>query len=110
RKHPLRQRQGACAGELAAGYAYRGHWHSVRDAAERERIRVIENEEWHHRALVGAMLRARGAPAGWPPRLSATSPRAGAASATRSSTASANSSPAFATSAAGSSRCTARES
>src|ERR1043166_8959993 len=57
----VRQLQGAYSGELAAGYAYRGHWHSVRDAAERERIRAIEAEEWHHRELVGAMLRDLGA-------------------------------------------------
>jgi hypothetical protein len=25
----------AYSGELAAGYAYRGHWHSVRDSEER---------------------------------------------------------------------------
>lgn len=57
----VRQLQGAYSGELAAGFAYRGHWRSVRDEAERERIRVIESEEWHHRELVGGMLRALGA-------------------------------------------------
>jgi rubrerythrin len=46
----------AYSGELAAAYAYRGHWHSVSDVDERDRIRQIENEEWHHRQLVGAML------------------------------------------------------
>ncbi|HBB89604.1 MAG TPA: hypothetical protein DC047_18515, partial [Blastocatellia bacterium] len=46
----------AFSAELAAAYAYRGHWHSVSDANERERIREIENEEWHHRRLVGEML------------------------------------------------------
>jgi rubrerythrin len=60
REKLIRQLQGAYSGELAAGYAYRGHWHSVRDAAERERIRTIEAEEWHHRELVGAMLRDLG--------------------------------------------------
>lgn len=48
----------AYSGELAAAYAYRGHWHSVSDADERTRIKEIENEEWHHRQLVGEMLRA----------------------------------------------------
>jgi rubrerythrin len=47
----------AYSGERAAAYAYRGHWHSVRDSAERTRIQAIENEEWHHRELVGGMLR-----------------------------------------------------
>ena len=61
REKLIHQLQGAYSGELAAGYAYRGHWHSVRDSAERERIRAIEAEEWHHRELVGAMLRDLGA-------------------------------------------------
>jgi rubrerythrin len=46
----------AYSGERAAGYAYRGHWHSVSDCEERERIKTIEEEEWHHRNLVGEML------------------------------------------------------
>ena len=47
----------AYSAELAAAFAYRGHWHSVSDATERERILQIENEEWHHRDLVGQMLK-----------------------------------------------------
>jgi demethoxyubiquinone hydroxylase (CLK1/Coq7/Cat5 family) len=50
----------AYSGELAAGYAYRGHWHSVANVDERARIQVIENEEWHHRNLVGEMLKTLG--------------------------------------------------
>lgn len=46
----------AYSGELAAAYAYRGHWKSVSDPEERRRIEEIENEEWHHRKLVGEML------------------------------------------------------
>ncbi len=46
----------AYSGELAAAYAYRGHWHSVSDEAERESIRAIEEDEWRHRKLVGRML------------------------------------------------------
>ncbi len=46
----------AYSGELAAAYAYRGHWKSVSDTEERQRIHAIENEEWHHRQLVGEML------------------------------------------------------
>ena len=46
----------AYSGERAAGYAYRGHWQSVNDLAERTRIKAIEDEEWHHRKLVGEML------------------------------------------------------
>lgn len=57
----VRQLQGAYSGELAAGFAYRGHWRSVSDPAERERIRAIEDEEWHHRRLVGDLLQQLGA-------------------------------------------------
>jgi rubrerythrin len=67
-KDPLNQQtrliallQLAYSGELAAGYAYRGHWHSVRNAEERVRIKTIEDEEWHHRKLVGEMLKSLGA-------------------------------------------------
>jgi rubrerythrin len=51
----------AYSGELAAAYAYRGHWRSVKDEATRARIRTIEEEEWHHRRLVGRMLEQIGA-------------------------------------------------
>ena len=51
----------AYSGELAAGYAYRGHWHSVCDSEERAQIEKIEDEEWHHRKLVGEMLKSLGA-------------------------------------------------
>jgi hypothetical protein len=57
----IRQLQGAYSGELAAAYAYRGHWHSLRDAHQRERVRQIEAEEWHHRRLVGGLLEQLGA-------------------------------------------------
>jgi rubrerythrin len=51
----------AYSGERAAAYAYDGHWRSVRDTGERARIHEIEDEEWHHRRLVGEMLAALGA-------------------------------------------------
>src|SRR5713226_8375242 len=51
----------AYSGELAAAHAYRGHWHSVRQADERESIRKIEDDEWRHRKLVGEMLADLGA-------------------------------------------------
>lgn len=57
----IRQLQGACSGELAAGFAYRGHADSLRPGPERDRIRVIESEEWHHRDLVKGLLRDLGA-------------------------------------------------
>ena len=56
--HVLRS---AYSGELAAGFAYAGHWRSVSKAEERDRIRAIEAEEWHHRELVGEMLKKLGA-------------------------------------------------
>src|SRR5438445_8590663 len=48
--------QGAFSGELAAGWAYRGHWKSVKNENERASIRKIELEEWFHRKCVGKML------------------------------------------------------
>ena len=56
----IRQLQGAYSGELAAGFAYHGHWRSVRDAAERTRIAEIEADEWHHREQVAGLLRELG--------------------------------------------------
>ena len=46
----------AYSGELAAAYAYRGHWHSLSDSEERVRVKTIEEDELHHRQLVGDML------------------------------------------------------
>jgi hypothetical protein len=46
----------AYSGERAAAYAYRGHWHSLSSADECTRIQAIEEEELHHRRLVGEML------------------------------------------------------
>ncbi|MFL6245914.1 MAG: demethoxyubiquinone hydroxylase family protein, partial [Thermoanaerobaculia bacterium] len=58
----VRVLRSACSGELAAGYAYRGHWKSLRAGAPaRERIRQIEAEEWHHRELVLGLLKELGA-------------------------------------------------
>ena len=61
RERLIAQLQLAYSGELGAGFAYRGHARSVRDPEERDRIRRIEDEEWHHRRLVGDMLRDLGA-------------------------------------------------
>ncbi len=51
----------AYSGELAAAYAYRGHWHSVNAVDERDAIRAIEEDELRHRELVGEMLAKLGA-------------------------------------------------
>jgi len=48
----------AYSGELAAAYAYRGHWHSLTRKDERDSVRNIETDEWRHRNLVGEMLRS----------------------------------------------------
>jgi Ubiquinone biosynthesis protein COQ7 len=53
--------QHAYSGELAAQFAYAGHWRSVRNAEERAHIHKIEDEERHHRKLVGGMLEQLGA-------------------------------------------------
>ena len=51
----------AYSGELAAAYAYRGHWQSVTAGGERDAIRTIEADELRHRELVGEMLAKLGA-------------------------------------------------
>jgi rubrerythrin len=48
--------QNAYSGELAAAYAYRGHWKSLKEPSEILTIQKIENEEWEHRRKVGLML------------------------------------------------------
>ena len=68
----VRVLQHAYSGEQAAAYAYRGHWKSVSDPGDAEHIRRIEAEEWHHRELVGGLLRELGAaPDPWRERRSA---------------------------------------
>ncbi|HET8715124.1 MAG TPA: demethoxyubiquinone hydroxylase family protein, partial [Holophagaceae bacterium] len=48
--------QRAYSGELAAALAYRGHWISLKHDREIAEIQRIEQEEWHHRRRLGAML------------------------------------------------------
>lgn len=58
----VRVLQDAHAGELAAAYAYRAHWKSLRRRpAARAEVKRIEGAEWHHRDLVGVMLAELGA-------------------------------------------------
>lgn len=52
RRSLIRILQNAHAGELAAAFAYRGHWKSLRDSPEKTHIQKIEAEEWHHRENV----------------------------------------------------------
>ena len=52
----IRILQNAHAGELAAAYAYRGHWKSLKESGEKERIKQIEAEEWRHRENVRSWL------------------------------------------------------
>ncbi len=61
RENLIRILQNAHAGEIAAAYAYRGHWRSLKDSPEKERIREIEAEEWDHRRRVGEWLEKLGA-------------------------------------------------
>ena len=56
RRHLIRILQSAYSGELAAGFAYRGHWKSLKNAGERAAVQKIEQEEWVHRERVGEML------------------------------------------------------
>lgn len=52
RQNLIRILQNAYAGELAAAYAYRGHWKSLKASREKEKIKQIETEEWEHRENV----------------------------------------------------------
>ena len=62
RENLIRILQNAHAGELAAAFAYRGHWKSLKkSAAEREQIKKIESEEWEHRENVARWLKRMGA-------------------------------------------------
>lgn len=57
RQNLIRILQNAHAGELAAAYAYRGHWKSVKDSQQKEQIKEIEAEEWQHRKCVFEWLK-----------------------------------------------------
>jgi demethoxyubiquinone hydroxylase (CLK1/Coq7/Cat5 family) len=48
--------QKAYSGEMAAAFAYRGHWKSLKLQPEITRIKQIEEEEWVHRKNIGRML------------------------------------------------------
>lgn len=57
RKELIHILQMAYSGELAAAYAYAGHWRSIKDAKQKADIQKIDDDEWKHRALVGSMLK-----------------------------------------------------
>ena len=61
RQNLIRILQNAHAGELAAAYAYRGHWKSLKASDIKEGIKKIEAEEWTHRANVRKWLEKLGA-------------------------------------------------
>ncbi|HEX9962592.1 MAG TPA: ferritin-like domain-containing protein [Pyrinomonadaceae bacterium] len=61
RQNLIRILQNAYSGELAAAYAYRGHWKSLKESNEKTHIKKIEAEEWAHRASVGRWLETLGA-------------------------------------------------
>jgi len=62
RSRLVRLLQDAHAGELAAAYAYRAHWKSLRRRpAARSEVQRIEAAEWHHRRGVARMLAELGA-------------------------------------------------
>ena len=56
RKNLIRILQNSHAGEIAAAFAYRGHWKSLKESPEKHCIREIEAEEWDHRRRVGEWL------------------------------------------------------
>lgn len=53
------------ANERGAALAYRGHAASLGRAPEAAAIRAIEAEEWHHRAVLGALLADLGGRPSW---------------------------------------------
>ncbi len=61
RKNLIRILQNAHAGELAAAFAYRWHWKSLRESDEKKQIKIIEEEEWAHRENVRKWLNQLGA-------------------------------------------------
>jgi hypothetical protein len=61
RKELLGILRAAHAGEMAAAFAYRGHWKAVTAPDEVEAIRRIETDEWRHRKDVRRMLQDLGA-------------------------------------------------
>jgi demethoxyubiquinone hydroxylase (CLK1/Coq7/Cat5 family) len=66
RRSLIRRLQGEHANEGGAARAYHHHAASVRSAEERAAIVHIEQDEWHHRAAIAAMLKELGAgPVGW---------------------------------------------
>lgn len=61
RDNLVRILQNAYSGEIAAAFAYRGHWKSLKESREKEQIKKIEAEEWDHRRRVGEWLEKLGA-------------------------------------------------
>ena len=61
RKHLIKILRSAYSGELAAAYAYRGHWKSLKPSHEKSQIEKIELEEWQHRENVANWLVKLGA-------------------------------------------------
>ncbi len=57
----IRLLQNAYSGELAAFYAYEGHWRSLRDPQEIADVQKIQREEWEHRECIGRFLKELGA-------------------------------------------------
>lgn len=57
----IRLLQNAYSGELAAYYAYEGHWRSLRSPTEQKEIQKIQAEEMEHRECIGKFLALLGA-------------------------------------------------
>lgn len=53
--------QEAYSGELAAAFAYRAHWKTLKIVEQRKQVQKIEQEEWKHRAGILKMLTFLGA-------------------------------------------------
>ncbi len=49
--------QKAYSAEMAASFAYIGHAHSLKNRVAKAAVRQIEEDEWHHRRCVRALMR-----------------------------------------------------
>jgi rubrerythrin len=56
RRDLVRLLQMAYSGEKAAALAYQGHARSLSDPAQKKAVLEIEQDEWVHRRMVGALL------------------------------------------------------
>jgi rubrerythrin len=66
RKKLIHILQMAYSGELAAALAYAGHWRTLHNREQKEAVRQIEQDEWHHRQnLLQLLAEVDAKPSAW---------------------------------------------